>query len=156
MSDALASLVGDFVIRENHIGTNPTAQKIVGPDPTRWGLILSVSASGDAFVATTDTSISTSGGILVSSTSPGLQINFRDWGALVNLAWFVTQVSPGARATAIEVLYRPSGPTMSLDDLVMELAQLRRQSRSIPDHYHRQLSELRQHLSSHHPTAGRK
>jgi hypothetical protein len=156
MSDALASLVGDFLIKERHVTMTPSAQQVAGPDPTRWGLVFSVNAVGNVWLATTDASILPAGGTLISGNAPIWSPNFRDLGALVNIAWFGLQVTPGAIASIIEILYRPSGPTIGLDDLAKELAQLRRQATRIPDHYHRQLSELQAQLSSRPLTAGRK
>jgi len=100
-------LVGDFqVSRLNHFTANAQAVQIAAADPTRWALIISGDALNTMGIGT-DSSMSGSQGIVLTTTTPVWSGTFRDFGAMINLAWFVRGTGP-VGVNVFEILYRPA------------------------------------------------
>lgn len=126
MSEQLASLVGDFVIRETAKTVAPASNTLLcGPDPTRWALELAFCPSGSAMVVNTNGNPSASNGKALSSVLLPLIYNFRDHGPIVNVAWFGNGNAGSGQCLVTEILYRPSVPTIGLDDVMKEFKKLR-------------------------------
>lgn len=153
----LASLVGDFQVSQKMFTiSGGIAFPIASADPTRWSIIIGAGAPASQLEVTIPGASGLGNGMLVQANAAPWAMTFRDHGSLVNQPFFAINVNASDVISVIQVLYRPSTPTIGLDDLAKELASLRRQVTSIPDHYHQQLSELRQQLSSRPHIGARK
>jgi hypothetical protein len=139
----LASLLGDFQISETSV-TLPigASTPIVSADPTRWAISFGVPPGGPPIAVSINTAIGAGLGNAVSAAFPNFTLNFRDHGAWVNLPWFGLATAGGSVVTVTTVLYRPTGPTLDLEDIVSELKKLERNSPWRRD----QLMALRQAL----------
>lgn len=101
ISEALGSLPPQFVVRDTRVAptVSPTWATLCSPNPLRWALIIAaplVKSSGlvePSWVSTVADSNNPISGIPMASGQPPLMITFRDFGILVQQAWYGSSLS---------------------------------------------------------------
>lgn len=90
--------------------TVPNDTVLVQQNPNRWALLFGCTSASSVFVAPAQDPTG-SMGFFLSQNTPYLEFDFRKFGALVQLPWYVTQPAPGTGCLlmVIEVIYTPQG-----------------------------------------------
>lgn len=109
MREQLAPLAADFVVSQVDIPVGTTPVQILNQDPTRWGLMFgNVNVSPNVYVGI-NANLTGQNGFLINQSVNPLMVNFRDYGALVQVPWYAVSPSGVGQITMIIVQYRPSG-----------------------------------------------
>lgn len=104
---SLAALAPAFEVNEFQTGALNQGQQIVGADPRRFGLLI-VSNSTPGLTITTSPSPAAAQGLFAASNAlPNAMMTFRDWGPLVQSAWFYNSGAAGQFFTVFTVAYLP-------------------------------------------------
>lgn len=105
----LSTLFPQFYVVENYFPLTNTVTQLTQSNPLRWGLLFGSKVNDTVYAVTTNPNLATSVG---ADTAVGLPVNvgspimlsYRDWGALVQQAWYATGVYTNVAAWVIEVL----------------------------------------------------
>jgi hypothetical protein len=106
---SLGELAGDFQVKMRKVDLDALGPKLVlKQDPNRWGFILS-NNSGDTLSFGPDPATGTGFNVTLASLGDRLELHFRAWGGLVQVAWYGLDFTRAGSVTVVEVLYLPQG-----------------------------------------------
>lgn len=109
ISQQLMGMLGQFTAKETQfsLSSGPAPTQILQANPLRWGFIVGVAESAGPtsvfFGLTTYQNIQISSGLLITNAMPPQQFTFRDWGTLVQQAWYASCTTGNFGIVVIEL-----------------------------------------------------
>lgn len=108
LAEQLTDLGGQWnVVESTAQGTGAASgQLVVVANPLRFGLVMGITGqniSGNTFVTTLQYAAAGTG-IILNSSCPSLWLSYREYGALVQQAWYAQTSTIGAIIEVIEIL----------------------------------------------------
>lgn len=122
MNGELGILGSDFQVRETFVSPGGAAKQLCLQDPSRWALLISQANTATAVWVSTLSTVTTNDGVPLAIQDPKLLMNFRDYGGLVQAAWFGFG-AVGAIIDVIEVFYRPVDQPIVTPSDMQDLAE---------------------------------
>ena len=114
ISEAMGPLPPQFVIIDRRVAatSSPTCATLASPNPLRWALMIAapmVKSSGlvePSWISPVADSANPISGFSLSANQPNMLMTFRDFGALVQEAWYGSSLSATGTSAwdVIEVL----------------------------------------------------
>lgn len=103
LTEELSALAGQWIVRTTYpsVPVGPTPVQIVGYDPLRWGLVISA-AQSNTQSAWPDPAMPPTAGLFDGLNLLPVMLAYRDWGGLVQAAWYASNPSgPGTADYAV-------------------------------------------------------
>lgn len=108
LTQELSALAGQWIARQTFVAVpvSPSTAQLVTANPLRWALWLGVDTSSvnGLFTLALSADISATGAMNVGNTNQPILLSYRQWGGLVQQAWFGAGNSGPATINVIELL----------------------------------------------------